>query len=62
MYMHMCMYVHVYLTNKFQVAMRLFSNRSQMTSKCSKNKKVAHKVQLIMWLIYLPHFDILCDL
>ena len=35
----------VYLTNRFQVAMRLFSNRSQMTSKCGKNKKVAHKAQ-----------------
>ena len=27
----------VYLTNRFQVAVRLFSNRSQMTSKCGKN-------------------------
>ena len=34
-----------YLTNRFQVAVRLFSNRSQMTSKCGKNKKVAHKAQ-----------------
>ena len=25
--------------------MRLFSNRSQMTSKCGKNKKVAHEAQ-----------------
>ena len=31
------------LTNKFHVAVRLFSNRSQMTSKCGKNKKVAHE-------------------
>jgi len=30
-------------TNRFYVATRLFSNRSQMTSKCGKNKKVAHK-------------------
>ena len=29
------------LTNRFRVAVRLFSNRSQMTSKCGKNKKVA---------------------
>ena len=35
----------LYKTNRFQVAMRLFSNRSQMTSKCGKNKKVAHKAQ-----------------
>ena len=33
----------VSLTNRFHVAVRLFSNRSQMTSKCGKNKKVAHE-------------------
>ena len=33
----------VYLTNRFHVAVRLFSNRSQMTSKCHKNKEVAHE-------------------
>ena len=32
-----------YLTNRFRVAVRLFSNRSQMTSKCRKNKEVAHE-------------------
>ena len=32
-----------YLTNRFYVAVHLFSNRSQMTSKCGKNKKVAHE-------------------
>ena len=31
------------LTNRFHVAVRLFSYRSQMTSKCGKNKKVAHE-------------------
>ena len=31
------------LTKIFHVAVRLFSNRSQMTSKCGKNKKVAHE-------------------
>ena len=31
------------LTNRFHVAVHLFSNRSQMMSKCGKNKKVAHK-------------------
>ena len=29
------------LTNRFHVAVRLFSNRPQMTSKCGKNKEVA---------------------
>ena len=33
----------LYLTNTFHVAVRLFSNRSQITSKCGKNKKVAHE-------------------
>ena len=32
-----------YLTNRFHVAVHLSSNRSQMTSKCDKNKKVAHE-------------------
>ena len=31
------------LTNRFLVAVHLFSYRSQMTSKCGKNNKVAHK-------------------
>ena len=35
----------MYLTNRFHVVVRLFSNRSQMTSKCGKNKKVAHEAQ-----------------
>ena len=29
--------------NRFHVALRLFSNKSQMTSKCGKKKKVAHE-------------------
>ena len=33
----------VYLTNGFYIAVRLFSNRSEMTSECGKNKKVAHE-------------------
>ena len=51
-----------YLTNRFHVAVHLFSNRSQMTSKCGKNKKVAHKAQPSVSLMFLPHFDVLCDL
>ena len=52
----------VYLTNRFHVAMCLFSNRLQMTSKCGKNKKVAHKAQPSVSLMSLPHFDVFCDL
>ena len=33
----------MYLTNRLHFAVRLFSNRSEMTSKCGKNKKVAHE-------------------
>jgi len=35
--------ININLTNRFHVAVRLFSNRSRMTSKCGKNKKVAHE-------------------
>ena len=35
----------VFLTNRLQVAVRLFRNKSQRTSKCGKNKKVAHEAQ-----------------
>ena len=51
-----------YLTNRFRVAVRLFSNRSQMTSKCRKNKEVAHEPQASVSVMFLPHFDVLCDL
>ena len=48
--------VHYSLTNRFHVAVRL------LTSKCGKNKKVAHKAQPSVSLMFLPHFDVLCDL
>ena len=38
--------------------MGLFSNRSQMTSKCGKKKKeVAHEPQMSVSLMFLLHFD-----
>ena len=52
----------LYKTNRFQVALRLFSNRSQRRSKCGTNKKVAHEAQPSVPLMFLSHFDILCDL
>ena len=42
--------------------MRLFSNRSQMTPKYGKNKKVAHKAYPSVSLAFLPHFGVFCDL
>ena len=52
----------LYKTNRFQVAMCLFSNRSQRMSKCGKNKKVAQEAQASVSLMFLLHFDIICDL
>ena len=43
----------VRLTNRFHVAVRLFSNRSQMTSKCGKNKNVAHEAIAISCCTFL---------
>ena len=37
--------------------MRLFSNRSQKTSKCGKN--ISDKLATYL---FLPHFDVICDL
>ena len=51
-----------YLTNRFHIAMRLFSNRSQMTSKCGKNNEVARNPQVSVSQTFLPHFDVLWDL
>ena len=44
-YIYIYIYIYIYLTNRFHVAVRLFSSRSKMTSKCGKNKKVAHEGQ-----------------
>ena len=33
-----------------------------MTSKCGKNKKVAHEAQPSVSLMFLPYFDVLSDL
>ena len=40
----------------------MFRNRSRMMSKYGKNKKVAHEAQPSVSLMFLPHFDVLCDL
>ena len=45
-------------TNRFHVAVRLFSNRSQRTSKCGKNIICASCATFLS----LPHFDVICDL
>ena len=52
----------LYKTNRFQVAMHLFSNRSQRTSKCGKNISDTLGCALCATFLFLPHFDIICDL
>ena len=51
----------LYNTNRFQVAMRLFSNRSQRMSKCGKNISDSGCASCATFL-FLPHFDVICDL
>ena len=52
----------LYKTNIFQVAMRLFSNRSQRTSKCGKNISDTLGCTSCATFLFLPHFDVICDL
>ena len=48
----------LYKTNRFHVALHLFSNRSQKTWKCGKN--ISDTRGALFW--FLPHFDLICDL
>ena len=45
----------VNLKNNLHVAQRLFSKKSQIASKCGKNKKEARKAQLSVSLMFLSH-------
>ena len=48
-----------YLAVRFHAAVRLVTNKTQMTL---RTKNVAHEMQLSVSLMYLPHFDFCCDL
>ena len=52
----------LYKTNRFQVAVRLFSNRSQKTSKCGKDISDTLACGSCATFLFLPHFDVICDL
>ena len=52
----------LYKTNRFQVAVRLFNNRSQRTSKCGKNISDTLGCASCATFLFLPHFDVICDL
>ena len=47
-----------YLTKRLRVAVRLFSNRSQMTH----GTQMAHEAKPSVSLMFLAHFDVFCDL
>ena len=42
--------------------MHLFSNRSQRTSKCGKSISDTLSCALCATFLFLPHFDVMCDL
>ena len=50
------------IINRFQVAVRLFSNRSQKTSNCGKNISDTLACGSCATFLFLPHFDVICDL
>ena len=50
------------LTNRFHVAAHLFSNRSQRMSKCGKNISDTLGCASCTTFLFLPHFDVICDL
>ena len=52
----------LYKTNRFQVAVRLFSNISQRTSKGGKNISDTLGCALYATFLFLPPFDVICDL
>ena len=52
----------LYKTNRFDVAVRLFSNRSQRTSKCGENISDTLGCASCATFLFLPHFDLVCDL
>ena len=53
----LCFMGILYLTNRFHVAMHLFSNRSQKTSKCSKNIS-----DTLSYRLACHFFDFICNL
>ena len=52
----------LYKTNRFHVAVRLFSNRSQKTSKCGKKISDTLGCTSCAIFLFLPRFDVICDL
>ena len=55
----MCIILNEHLTKRFHVSVRLFSERSQMTSKCRKNKEVAHELHASVSLMFVTFWRLL---
>ena len=53
--MYILILYNLYKTNRFHVAVRVFSDRSQMTSKCYKNISDTLGCALNAPLLFLPH-------
>ena len=53
--------VAIAIPNRFHVARHLFSNRSEITSKCYKNKKVTHEA-IAECITDVLKSDVFCDL
>ena len=51
----------LYKTNRFHITMWLLSNQSQMMSELWWEWKKAHKMQPSVTLMFIQHFDIICD-
>ena len=56
------LFLSLYKTNKFHVAVGLFSNRSQRTSKFGKNISDTLACGSCATSLFWPHFDVICDL
>ena len=53
---------HCLKKNRFHVAVGLFSNRSQWTSKCGENNSDTLACDSCATSLFLRHFDVICDL
>ena len=49
-------------TNRFHVPVGMYSNTSQMMSKCGKNISDTLGCAVSATFLFSPHFDIICDL
>ena len=51
-----------YLTYRFHLAVRVYSDNAQMTSNVVRTKTDATRSRRVAWLMFSPCFDVLCAL